>query len=178
MQLTELKLEFPFSKHPERTDGVHVSQIIKSIMMDMDAKIKKEITEEDRLLMEAGFMWEKTLERGWGDLLGKRPSEVQLDGIYGSPDGLLEDGTLEEYKFTKMSSDKRPEENLRWMMQVKAYCKMLNTNKCRLHVLHINGNYKPPMPKYKVWELEFGTQEIEENWRVLTSHAKAKGWLR
>src|SRR4030042_74032 len=141
---------------------------------------KYDLTETDRMGMELGFIWERTLELAWKDLLGKRPGEIEVDGIIGSPDGWLEDThVLEEYKFTKKSTKWRPADNPRWMLQVKGYGYMLGSKlgspvtEVRMHILHVNGNYKENVPVYTVWQIRFTEQEIYETWQQLSTYAHA-----
>lgn len=112
---------------PERSPGLHVTQITGEIMRRIDPKrygqtFSKEDTEN---WQEAGFLWEDVLGQllaararetddppPWGDPRETRfrPGEIHYDGIIGSPDGiaLCPDPSclpiVEEYKFTWKSS--------------------------------------------------------------------------
>lgn len=180
MIITKLDKPFPFRPAIDRSKGVHVSEIIKSIMQDLYGK-DRDITEADRIRMDHGFLFERALEMAWQDLLGKRPGEIVVDGIAGSPDGVLQvEGhtIVEEYKCTWQSCKKPIDENMRWLMQMKCYCYMLETTYCNLHVLNINGDYKHPFaPQYAVYSIEYSMQELVENWNAMRNHAKAKGLL-
>ncbi len=178
MIVTRLDDKLPMYESAMRTEGVHVSEIIRTIMCELDEKYKREITDDDRMRMECGFMFEHVL----GAKLGERPGEIVVDGIIGSPDGIskTDEGiVVEEAKFTWKSSNKPVEDDLWWLMQTKAYCYMMETNRCNLHVMYINGDYKHPyVPKYQKYRIEYSRQELQENWMVLTNHAKAKGMTR
>lgn len=180
MQIDKLDKSFPFKPAIARSKGVHVSEIIRSIMIDLYGD-DRTMTNETRMKMDAGFCWEEALSIAWGQQLGKRPGEIIVDGIAGSPDGIKEENgniVVEEYKFTSYSAKKDITENMRWMMQLKAYCNMLNTAYAEMHILFINGDYKHPFaPQYHVYAIEFSVQELVENWSMICNHAKQKGMI-
>lgn len=41
-----------------------------------------------------------------------------------------------------------------------------------LHVLYVNGNYKPPTPAYRAWDIEWTRRERAKNWDMLLKHAE------
>jgi hypothetical protein len=187
-----------FEAAPQRTPGLHVSQIIKSICIDIDPK---RFTQENERLpwerFESGFTFERVLEVALqsrrADIF--RPGEVEKDGIILSPDGIdaagdefsfaatwvpgYVDWVLEEYKFTWMSSREAPDaaKFIHWFWQMKAYCYALETLRARLRVLFVNGDYQGSGPQYKVWDIQFTERELIENWNMLLGQARAKGWL-
>ena len=132
---------------------------------------KKEISPETRMQFEKGWLWEVALSRAFGEKAAHRVGEVELDGIVGSPDGVVYKNNkpicVEEYKCTAYSPDRPITEHWRWMMQAKAYCKMVGTTKCVFRVLHLSF-----VPVYKVWELTFTQGELDENWMSLVAQAK------
>jgi len=132
----------------------------------------KEISDETRMQFEKGWLWEVALSRAFGEKCAHRPGEVELDGIVGSPDGVVYKNNrmvlVEEYKCTSYSPDKPITEHWRWMMQAKAYCKMVGVTKCVFRVLHLSF-----VPVYKVWEIVFSQRELDENWEALVNQAKA-----
>ena len=88
---------------------------------------------------------------------------------------------LEEFKFTKQSSNKGPDHtaHTKWRMQVKAYLKMLQEvhgsehRWARIWVCFVNDDYKfggdGPEPYVACWWFEFTQQEIDDNWKVMVS---------
>ena len=183
-----------FAGQPERTPGLHVSQIIKSICVEIDPK---RFTQENERLpwerFETGFTFERVLEVALQSRRAEifRPGEVEQDGIILSPDGIDPDGSvfsfatlndpyiLEEFKFTWMSVREAPQHSkfLHWFWQMKAYCHVLGTPRARLRALFVNGDYKGSGPLYRVWDIQFTEQELLDNWQMLVQHARAKGWL-
>lgn len=138
-----------------------------------------------------GLAWEEwlakhvTVQEGGVDITF-HPGEFELDGIAGSPDAIevsvVELDALDtsdpvsedivvvsEFKFTWKTE--RRFDDWMWMCQIKAYCKLVGTRFAKLHVMFVNSDYKPPIPSYRVWALEFTQLEIEENWRMLRTHA-------
>jgi hypothetical protein len=103
--------------------------------------------------------------------------ELELDGLIGTPDLLdFVDMALIEVKLTWLSASQDPEGQKFWKywVQCMAYCKMLGTQLARLHVGHINGNYKDNRnPIYNIWEAQFSQREIDDNWRMLITNADA-----
>lgn len=187
-----------FEASPERTPGLHVSQIIKSICVELDPKRFSQ--ENERLpweRFETGFTFERVLEMAIQARRANifRPGEIEKDGIIMSPDGIDLDSTaflfntifipgwddcvLEEYKFTWMSSNEAPTASkfLHWFWQMKAYCYALQTLRARLRVMFVNGDYRGSGPQYRVWDVLFTEAELIDNWQMLLGQARAKGWL-
>jgi len=131
----------------------------------------KAATNDARMQWEKGYLWEVSLSKAFAEKVAIRIGELSLDGISMSPDGVSYDDdkgfVVEEYKCTAMSPDKSPAEVVRWMMQVKGYCKAVGTTKCVFRILHLAF-----VPVYKVWEITFTRQEIDENWEAITNHAR------
>jgi len=141
----------------------------------------REIDEDTMMQFEKGYLWEVALSRAFGEKAAHRIGEVELDGIIGSPDGVIYEAPgdepnwtlsnvvlLEEYKCTAISSNKSPTDNWKWIMQVKGYCKMLGATKCIFRVLHVRDF----VPMYKPWELTFTQAELDENWQAILNHVK------
>lgn len=177
---------------PSRPKGLHVSQIIGDICRRMDpGRYAKHDADGkpvpmDVVKVQAGLNYERELER----LLIKaqvipglfRPTPIQKDGIWGSPDGI--DPTLwapVEYKLTWYSSNKLfPDDPVYWpwVVQIKSYCHLIEATHAVLYGQWINGDYHPPRPgPPRKFVLAFTRQEVTENWTMLVTHAKAKGWL-
>jgi hypothetical protein len=177
-----------------RSEGLHLSTIIKALMRRLQPKRFKHDTPMDTTRVEIGLVFENMLERGLAEKFGTvRPGEVFSDeGIAMSPDGLNPgDIALEEYKSTYMSSRDGlfeivemdgieyqvvREKFLHWFYQMKGYCKWLGVRKAILRVLFICGDYsKPIQPQFKSYHIEFTDQEIEDNWRTLMRVAEEEG---
>lgn len=173
--------KFPSFVQPLRSQGtLHLTEIINDISKELFDKKPSKLFLKNTLWAQMGFIWESLLGAAWGMLLGRRPEEVELDGVVGSPDGIRGD-TLEEYKCTWRSVKTHPEEVWKWMVQIKAYMKMTGLRHCNMKVLYINGDYKfkgdTAGPQYREFYFIPTDQEIEENWQMLINHARSKGWL-
>ncbi len=158
-----------------RSQGLHVSQIIRHIMVTSGLAKDSGFSEDDLgLFAIIGRLWEQML----ADAMFKppryqRPGEIEVDGIYGSPDAVdTEDGCLAEYKVTWLSSNRAIESFFKYMLQVKAYCHMLQVTRCRLYVCFVCGNYRPPVPQFKAWQLDFSPHELKDCWRMLRENGK------
>ncbi len=181
MKIKQLAEEFPFTVVP-RTPGLHLTPIIEDILLTLGLGKKYDPDVDPRLQYEKGYLWEVVLSRAFGEKAAHRVGEVELDGILCSPDGVKveEDGaiTVEEYKCTAKSSNSPVEDNISWMMQVKGYCKVLESTSCIFRILYLCGNYRDiRAPQYMAYRLDFTQTEIDENWLAIVNHAKSKGWL-
>lgn len=177
----------PGMVEPVRSEGAHVSAIIKSIMQQLEPKrfarpAKPEDEELQQVFFEFGFTWEKALELSLGRRWGQpRPwvtlqQELLLDGVYGTLDG---DNTrrrcLEEYKLTYMSSNAHISDRRfwHWHVQIKAYLWMLLHHRenykaeCRLFACHLRGDYRGTRLKVVPWRLRYDVAELRDNWRML-----------
>ena len=129
----------------QRTSGVHLSGVIRYALKKAGLwQNKPEETEDEMpLMIMLGMFWEEGVVSLYPDLIWQ-PGEVELDDVYGSPDGLTGQ-CLEEFKFTKKSYYTRKsrlilEEKL-WMWQLMGYCRMLGLTQARLHVLWVDGAF-------------------------------------
>lgn len=175
-----LDMPFPAIAQTTRQPGLHVSEIIRSISDDLFSKGKGWPERELNLAAEVGFTWERMAELALRDRLGWRPEEMQLDGVWMSPDYIYLDDVihLRELKATwKSIKNSAPSDVIKWMMQTKAYCKNVGTHFCNFYVLNINGDYRPPMPQFNAYAIEFTQRELDENWQMLLNHVRHKGML-
>ena len=174
------------SMQDERSPGLHVSTIIRSIMETLEPK-RFASQGDDGPPVEwtsAGTIWEFLLEAAMTKLaMGSsliRPGEVEKDGIISTPDAIsIGDWIVHEFKFTWMSSNGAIEHKkfYHWILQVKAYCHMLGSNHARIHGFFVMGDYRGSGPQPLAWDLKFTSLELNETWSMLVNHAKQKGWL-
>lgn len=176
-----------------RSSGLHLSQIYHSLEEELFAGANKSRTPMPMPMLEtyrsAGFIWERVMDAAFADSLADeewtRPAEFERDGICCSPDLInCRDWVLGETKFTWKSS-RRLQEFIDggtgamwiWGVQMKGYCQVVQTTRCRLFAYFVNGDYKSMQPDFQVYDIDFTPQEIRENWDMLKSHARRKGWL-
>jgi len=172
---------------PRSEDTLHLTQITSDLAVQLGMFSKDTGFPLEKF--ELGFAYEEALENAWADRINRlsnfdmvRPGEVELDGIYGSPDGIsFPNGvtTLEEYKLTwySMHSKKFLLDMPTWQWQTKGYCKMLNLTNCIFRVFWVNGDYRPPAPAYRAYSVKYTQEEIDQNWDNLKNHARDQGWL-
>lgn len=158
-----------------RTPGLHLSQIYN----DLEQELFHPRTTDNPLWAQGGFIWEETLTMAFKQALGIRPGEVFYDGVIGSPDGYsIENGYIDEYKCTWKSANKTLDMKWKWHAQCMGYCKMIGgISTVRFRIFYINGRYNGDGPLYEDTYVYYEQTEIENNWRMLTDHAKSKGWL-
>lgn len=96
--------------------------------------------------------------------------------IFLTPDGInIEDGYLEEYKFTTKSSKNEitGPKFRRWLsFQIPAYLKAVNLTICRLRVYFSRGDYTTGEPFFFEYILSYTQQEIDETWDMIVQHAQ------
>src|SRR5574341_2631862 len=185
MKIDQLDFEFrPHGTGGERSPGVHVSQIVKSIMQILAPK---------RFDPSSGLNWEKiTAGWAWEEALGaafvklnhdviQQFGELERDGITGTPDAYNpSENALEEYKATWASAKRDITDDLfyHWHLQTQAYLHMAGLDTVIFRVFFVNGHYQHPYdPCWKSWRITYEPRELENNWAMLMRHAVKKGWL-
>lgn len=170
---------------PFRTDGVHLTDVIRSIMEE--SGISKTTSgggwasNQLNMAAEVGFMWEELLSMVLKERLPSRVGEVMADGVIMSPDGVEMDDcgevVLAEYKAVWASSRHSPADNWKWMSQVRGYCHGLGLTSVNMYILYLNGGWNGKGPEYKKFRIDFTPLEIQENWSMILNHARSKGWI-
>lgn len=168
---------------PGRPKGLHLSTIIKSMMVALKPGIYG--TPMATTKVSIGSAFDTVLERELaGTMMGPgfRPPPIQRDGVWMSPDRVrLDPWAVDEFKLTWYSASKDcPHDPVfwPWLVQIKAYCLGIDALDGYLTVLFINGNYKPPKPmEPRQYHLRFTETELLENWTMLINHATYAGLL-
>lgn len=173
-----------------RSEGTHLTDILRRMNME-SGRLKEKIVfgrntfapldEEDLPeCMFLGMAFETMIMQlnPWLERIG----EVSKDGIAMSPDAgsyncnrhLLSPDkrvpvVLDEIKLTWKSIRHMLEEYYNYLQQTKAYCIGLETYYCRLHVMHVNGNYRfgdDPNggPTYVQHHIIYSAWELKSNW--------------
>jgi hypothetical protein len=192
---SQVHIKLPSPEVP-RGKGVHASGIIRNIAIEMgilkgdqteEAKQLidvRDITDEVAILrMSLGLAWE---EHYIGKVLAelgvvKHPGQICVDGVFMTPDGESVEKwhgkktvlVIHEVKATYKSINTVADATKEWMYltQLKCYCKGAKTRYARLHILFLCGDYKFPIrPVNKVFDIEFSTKEIEDNWSLMTDY--------
>lgn len=160
----------------------------------------------DLTKMEIGTTFEEILEPALAQrLIGERPGEFTAPhadgctyeneplaegavcpecgaGTIFSPDHLFDvDGelVLGEFKCTYYSTTGAPTDPKfnKWWTQIKIYCHWLNLRRARLYVMFVCGDYKPPSPQLRAWDVKFTTQELHDEYNTVIRFARKKGLL-
>lgn len=177
-----------------RSIGVHVSQIIGDLYKTLYP---------DRFESNGSLPWEKFMAGwAWEEVIGRAMAQVDAtviqqfgelseDGIIGTPDAWNQDrDCIEEYKCTWVSArhDIGSDKFAHWLMQGKAYLWMASMDTIVYRVFFVNGDYQylkrgnsrkthPPGPMTKAWVITYEPHELKQNWDMLVSHARKRGWL-
>jgi len=193
----------PPSGNHRRSPGVHLSGVIRYIAIRSGILRSVDSTgrwagdgdiEDDEMPMRmaVGFAWEQWAA-GLYPFMHYQPGEMSCDEIYGTPDGLSENPSrgngyeilLEEFKATWKSAHTHPiTGQWMWMRQVMGYLKMLreggypDAHLARMHVLWVNGGYRPPAPRYIRYLIDFTAHEIDTCWGLLLRHRDNPGVIR
>lgn len=155
----------------ERSAGVHLSGVIRYALTEAGLLTPDEASDEMPLRMAVGMAWEEWAVGLWPELRWQ-PGERELDGVFGSPDGLSAGGALaetdclEEFKATWKSRYNHGDvlKERIWLWQLSGYCKMMGLQYARLHVLWVNGDYRPPSPEYRTYVVGFSQAELDKFW--------------
>lgn len=175
----------PVGSGVDRTTGLHLSDILDYIEECMGVKYGNDWDRSQT--MDAGFIWERHLERTYAESMADRIGEVECDGILMSPDGVqLDPGVigpndkilcpatdlpiLEEYKWTWKSSKNKPWDIFRWMLQIKAYLYALRMTIVIMRIAYVMGDYKGSGPQYRVCRMEFRQRELQSAWDMILRH--------
>lgn len=185
MRIDQLDFDFrPSGTGGPRSPGVHVSQIVKSIMQILAPKRFDPASGLNWEKIAAGWAWEEVLGDGFCKLnqdVIQQFGELELDGISGTPDGYNpNENALEEYKATWASARRDITDDLfyHWLLQTQAYLKMAGLDTVIFRVFFVCGDYTHPFaPCWRSWRLTFEQSELDANWSVLLRHARKKGWL-
>jgi hypothetical protein len=184
----------PYPTH-KRSNGIHVSDILRKVAIKTQVLKVSEIEEEFApLRVFLGLAWEQQCVRLYKDIAWQ-PGELHRDGIAGSPDGesqyyhndtYEEDGSddvpetlIEEFKYTAKSCripGSGPDtvrditQDWLWRNQVLAYMAMhpVKPTLVRWHICFCNGNYTYPMTeKYIRYLVRATQQEIDNCWAMI-----------
>lgn len=180
-------------KTEPRSDGHHVSVLLigmlKRLLPKQYAHYGKPVAPGDRPpQFELGYMWEDMLgsvldERlllGPGESLLGAQTELEKDGIYGTPDRIVLSTSwptpiVEETKVTWKwhSDDIEDPKFLYWVLQVKTYCAMVGATKARIRALFVNELRRGEFVVPGVWELTWAPHELTEWWHSVTRYAES-----
>lgn len=197
----EHSVRLPIAEVP-RSIGVHLSAIIRSISIRMGFLDRKwcedlslsdvsDITDPASILRICiGLAWEKWFVSTLPDVVD-HPGELQVDGIYMTPDGesvdvivtsqgergkLLET-IVHEFKTTYKSTNTvgGMEEQWMWLTQLKGYCKGLRSVHAKIYILFLCGDYSWPItPLFRAFEIWFEQEEIDETWDLLREYMEVQ----
>ena len=172
-----------------RSEGVHVSAILKHIALKMNMFKEEDKQDEFPLRMLLGMGFEEQAARLYEDVWWQPGEYALFEGeeggtVYGWPDGISEDPNVDdtwmihEFKYTGKSL--RGREDIRcewlWMQQAMSYANMLKQRgyNCSLAMFHIcwkYGDYKYPLTeRYVRYLVEFEEKELEGNLKMLRAH--------
>jgi hypothetical protein len=196
MEYTQLDKPFvPLGSGVPRSEGLHLTDVMKSLEQKLGLGYKEGGGFEDRYLtMEMGFWWEDVLEFAFARRHAVRPDEVICDGIAGSPDGIAPDTglrdsdgdiivdpsyglMLEEYKLTWKSAKTKIKDVWKYIIQTKAYCYMLGLDRVLFKACYVFGYWNGKGPLYREAYIIYTKEELESNWNMLLNHAKEEGML-
>jgi len=182
MLITSEDVQWPFTMFDNtepRAEGIHLSDVIKQIEIDSGLAYSGPGFTDMELTAEIGLLWEDVLSRVMADKYACRPSQICLDGVWMSPDGINDDPldevpmVIEEYKATWKSARRCPSDDFKYMTQIKSYCYAMGTNVAVMRIFYIMGDYKGSGPLYRVSRITFDQRELEINWDMILK-TKAK----
>ncbi len=153
-------------------EGIHLSDLLFCNYKSYYRKkgLTAPLSDEQVLLFMTGYAFQYFLfpKKTYCDT-GKEKT-YEKDGIICSPD--VEDEyiteikmPLAEVKSTRMNMSKfRVEDNQHYIEQCAGYCCVKEVLSCDLIVFFVMGNYAPPFPNTKIFEINFTEEELEDYW--------------
>lgn len=200
MQITTLTgdhrlLDAIRSRHAERDQqregGLHLSTIVNDILKCLypkefdrpqDGSDATQGADTRQMYFELGGALEDVL----ADALVRRlptwvkPRPQARDAVWCSPDGwIARSKTIDEIKATWKSARDFPASPkfYGYQIQTLAYMYVWGATRGRIHVTHLNGDWRPPVPWPPVtYVLRPTARELADNWRMLLQHAADRGW--
>lgn len=180
--------------------GLHVSTICDDIIKTIDRRrYDKEISPTSTIaFQEIGNVLEDVLAarlrrrlRGWV----KPDPRADSRGVVGSPDGYRRGSrTIDEVKatwvtegiesknpFVRLHRGRVVEESLkffRYRIQATHYAYIWKADRICLHVLFVNGNYRPPFPNFRTFVIALTERDKRRNAEYLWRHAMDRQWLK
>lgn len=173
-------------RQEEARTGLHVSTIVNDWLTCLDPKrYGKEIAHVHRdSYWEIGNALEDVLAEslrqrisGW-----KKPIPQIYRGVEGSPDGWRPmSRSIDEIKATWVSERDflTSLKFLGYLRQAMMYAEMWGALRISLHILFINGNWRPPMPKPRTLRLSFTPRVRFDSFEAMVQHAidrRLPGW--
>ena len=182
-----------------RTDGVHLSSIIRYMMGREKAAYHEKETTLDAIgkrnsRFAMGMAWEHLLSWAISQVFPNESrvmvGELEQDGIIMTPDhvGLNEalymiDGICtEEWKATwrsarHVATDAKFAENFKsWLWQLASYCRALGTNDGLIRVFFIMDDYSfNAVGKPYCWRIHFTDEDLENNWNMILANGRDMG---
>lgn len=163
-ELIRASQEYADALHP-REEGVHVSDIVacrRKGWYRLNGEPLAPHSTQTLLLFLMGQGHHAMLELGEPEV----HLTIDFDGIRvtGTVDRQEQDGAAPfpgEVKTTRASAGKMRTPTDHYVEQAASYAVMQGTNKARIHVVFLLGDYKgAKLPQIKSWDLEFTPQEI------------------
>ncbi len=165
-----------------RSPGVHVQAVNKSLGVaagkldaDEDSPFERMTEEVYPLMMALGVGWEEFRASHYSESeLLWQPGELERDGMFGTPDGLLvsDEPTTWECKRTTKKIQSIAGCWL-YLKQGLTYGAMSGIYRTQYDILWVCGDYsRPYQPKATSSLVEFTEKECESWWTVLVKAAK------
>lgn len=188
LQTPELDLS---PKDTVRSPGLHVSGIIRDLENTLTPGLRRpydDLSPAERARMgnytAMGWAFEvmvrqALVQAGVGKLMQEAGyitvGEMEQEGVFATPDWMdAVNWRIVEFKATWRSSRRPLEPDFwHWMVQIKAYCHMVQCTEADLYAFFVCGDYRDSGPQFKGWRLSFTNLEIAENWQMLMLHKRA-----
>lgn len=184
MKFTPIPLVLPSvldDADSDRNPGLHVSGVVKHLLMQMDPKKYGSDPNDDvRVLWEMGLAWEEiALSRAFWERIMRRTYpdasftqvQAQKDNIWGTCDmiALGDETVVTESKLTQISAINEIDsiKFWSWHVQMKAYCHMWGARRAVIPVCFLFGDYRPKRILPRAWDVTFTKTELAENWNMI-----------
>ncbi len=177
-----------------RSPGCHHSDVIRdlenTVILPGQRKPDIEVSPEEMATLnryrELGMLWEIVLEAAFRkrrvDNLDPakflRQVEVEHDRVFKTVDAIfIPEWRVLEYKLTFKSKnratlDRFESEFWNWFAQLKSNCLAHDTRIASLFVMWLCGDWHPPVPITRRYDIVFEERDLIDNWTMLLNHKK------
>lgn len=166
-ELGTADIRFPAA---ERSNGVHLSGIVRAVMLAMGKQWPEEKTHDSMCRMALGLAWEHYYAAHCADSRWHhQPGEFEFEGVYFNPDLVdWERRVVGEVKTTSKRPPLDVHTQTHWLLQLQGYLWAIGQGEwidAELHVLHIQYPQQA-----RVYGLRFEPEELANTWQMLMKY--------
>jgi len=166
----------PYKKRHIRK-GIHQSDVAFCLRKPFFQRASPEHRDATAIMFMAGQGHHSLLEEAvLKEALGVREQSIEVDGIWVTPDIIVgpvpqigaQGNEPIEIKSTRKSAKHSIKDEVYWIKQLQAECKVTNSTIGFLAILYLMGDYqRPTKPDLLAYKFTFTQEEIDDWWQQL-----------